>query len=100
MMMKEGGIYLNKFIECSDEIEEVVGEGLYTENGQFIHVATSDSSVADLFEKRQQDSLMVKKLTFKKDKGKTVFSGPYIVKDFDGPDEGEWNIKLKKSLRR
>lgn len=98
--MKEGGILLNKFIECSDEIEKVVGEGLYTESGQFLQVATSDSSVADLFEKRQQDEIMVKKLTFKKENGKTVFSGPYIVKDFDGPDEGEWNIKLKKSLRR
>ncbi|MEK3953207.1 hypothetical protein [Psychrobacillus sp. FSL K6-1464] len=43
---------------------------------------------------------MVKKLTFKKEKGKTVFSGPFMVKDFNGPDEGEWNIKLKKSLRR
>lgn len=99
--MNEGGNLLNKkFIECSDEIEKVVGEGLYTESGQFLQVSTSDSSVADLFEKRQQDEIMVKKLTFKKEKGKTVFSGPYIVKDFDGPNEGEWNIKLKKSLRR
>ena len=98
--MKEGGILLNKFIECSDEVEKVVGEGLYTESGQFLQVATSDSSVADLFEKRQLDKIMVKKLTFKKEKGKMVFSGPYIVKDFDGPDEGEWNIKLKKSFRR
>ncbi|WP_419962122.1 hypothetical protein [Psychrobacillus sp. BM2] len=91
---------MNKFIECSDEIDEVVGEGLYTENGQFIHVSTSDSSVANLFAKRQQDALLVKKLTFKREKGKTVFSGPLLVKDFNGPEEGEWNIKLKKSLRR
>ncbi|MEK3953206.1 hypothetical protein [Psychrobacillus sp. FSL K6-1464] len=40
---------MNKFIECSDEIDAVVGEGLYAENGQFFHVATSDSSVAESF---------------------------------------------------
>lgn len=98
--MKEGGIYLNKFIECSDEIDAVVGEGFYKENGEFIYVATTDNAVAELFEKRQKNNVMVKKLTFNRHKGKNVFSGPYMVKDFEGPDKGEWNILLKKSLRR
>ena len=91
---------MNKFIECSDEIGTVVGEGVYSESGQFIHVVTSDDTVANLFEKRLQDKLMVKKLTFKREKGKAVFSGPFMVKDCEGPEMGEWNIKLKKRLRR
>ncbi|WP_277587418.1 hypothetical protein [Psychrobacillus antarcticus] len=91
---------MNKFIECSDEIETVVGEGLYTESGQFIHVVTSDNTVANLFEQRLQDKSMVKKLTFKKESGTTVFSGPFMVKDCDGSEIGEWSIKLKKRLRR
>lgn len=91
---------MNKFIECSDEIATVVGEGIYTERGQFIHVVTSDNTVANLFEQRLQDKLLVRKLTFKKESGKAVFSGPFIVKDCDGSEMGEWNIKLKKRLRR
>lgn len=91
---------MNKFIECSDEIETVVGEGIYIESGQFIHVVTSDNIVANLFEKRLEDKLIVKKLSFKKESGKAVFSGPFMVKDCDGSAVGEWNIKLKKTLRR
>jgi len=91
---------MNKFIECSDEIETVVGEGLYTESGQFIHVVTSDNTIANLFEQRLQDKLMVKKLTFKKESGKAFFSGPFMVKDCNGSEMGEWNIKLKKRIRR
>lgn len=91
---------MNKFIECSDEIATVVGEGIYSEKGQFIHVFTSDNTVAKLFEQRLQDKLMVRKLTFKKESGKAIFSGPFMVKDCDGSEIGEWNIKLKKRLRR
>lgn len=99
-MGNRGGFYVNKFIECSDEIGTVVGEGIYSESGQFIHVVTSDNTVANLFEQRLQDNLMVKKLTFKEESGKAVFSGPFMVKDCDGTEMGEWNIKLKKRLRR
>jgi len=95
--MKEGGVLVEKFIECSDENGKAVGQGWYSKDGQMVHIETSDRSVANLFESRYDDNLLISKLTFKREKGKVVFSGPFKISKFDELVEGQWIIKMKEN---